>query len=276
MASKSIVAQGLFHKLGSNQIFASSWKFRKWVVWSDATLCYYEIEKVSTLQGSNLGIFKGKVDVSDVEVSDGSDSNIVKAIKLPKGTEVALVLITSQPERRVLELVFENSVDASNLLFALGSLAPNENVLAFSSSKGWISNIQPTPVEPPDLPDSLPVFAPGDEDHLMRADRSDRLSEPTEKLMTSRDSIAPDCLHPTSDPNTESTSVNWTSSLGRVASICWFAFALIVSLFPTPMILFLFSVVTGGFVHLLRWGSTNPSIVPPSRLPIIESKIKNE
>jgi hypothetical protein len=60
----SVVAKGVFVKLGSSALFGQSWKRRNWVLTSDGILTYFDPN------GFSLSSQKGKVDVTGVVVGD--------------------------------------------------------------------------------------------------------------------------------------------------------------------------------------------------------------
>jgi hypothetical protein len=145
-------------------------------------------------------------------------------------------LVLSWPsQNKSMELMFERIEDASKLLVGIASLERENNrdcdgsVSSFIASNGWKATLE-----------SL--------------DESNSKVEPCATVLSDQHHGSQDRFATATD-NDSSIDVNTTSSLGRVASVCWALLCIYVSLYPTPMLLFLFSVLTGMFVELLRWGS---------------------
>jgi len=226
--AQSVVAKGVFVKLGSSTLFGQSWKRRNWVLTADGILTYFDPN------GFSISSQKGKVDVSGVLVADVKTSYDDTKIKMGLHFEQGLVL--SWPsQNKSMELMFERIEDASKLLVGIASLERENNrdcdgsVSSFIASNGWKATLE-----------SL--------------DESNSKVEPCATVLSDQHQGSQDRMATATD-NDSSIDVNTTSSLGRVASFCWALLCIYVSLYPTPMLLFLFSVLTGMFVELLRWGS---------------------
>jgi hypothetical protein len=247
------IANGVFFKLGSSTLF-TSWQLRQWSLYEDGNLCYYTMED----QNPTL---KGKYVVLAAEVQDGAPGNIVKAVKKDRtGAEVALALTLPSDGARVLNVVFDTAGNATKFLLAISDLPGSKsgNARAFSEGKGWSTPPAPTPVPAP-APAPTPALvsapAPVHTPASFVAEKSSvagaaAAAEPSPPYVESEETAIP------------------TASLGRVASVLWVLFVVYVALRPSPILVFFFSIATGGLVLLLRWAG--PATLASSK------KVKSE
>lgn len=220
------VARGTFHKLGSRDLFGTSWKQRVFVLSSDGILSYYEI-------GPN-GARKGSVDVKGVVVERHKAP--WAALRNPTGQEVGLRLSRhADPQRKVLELVMDDEDAASNLIHGLSSIR---------TKVGVFESVAPLATSAAESSEDAPL----DPEKTQRNETAEGLdSQPNVPV-----SVEKPVVH---GEKNSSLVINATSSLGKVASFCWALLCVVVAFYPSPMLIFLFSLLTGCFVKILRWGS---------------------
>lgn len=219
------ITSGTFHKLGSRDFLGASWKRRSFVLTDDGILTYYET-------GPN-GARKGSVDVKGVVVERHKASWAALG-RHSTGLEVGLVLSRhADPGCKVLELVMDDEDAASNLIHGLSTSI---------RSKGVVSGLSPL-VAPTS---QLTRGATSARDHAGLLDPEETLQRKAALPVTSVNKVPEERTFP---------RFNVTSSLGKVASFCWALLCVVVALYPSPMLIFLFSLLTGCLVQLLRWGS---------------------
>lgn len=223
------VACGTFHKLGSLDFLGASWKTRRFVLTDDGILAYYET-------GPN-GARKGSVDVKGVVVERHKASWAALGLH-STGLEVGLILSRhADPGCKVLELVMDDEDAASNLIHGLSSIR----------SKGVVSGLSPLVAPTSQLTRGvIPQIATSARDHAGLLDQEETLQRKAALPVTTVNKVPEERT---------SQSINVTSSLGKVASFCWALLCVVVALYPSPMLIFLFSLLTGCLVQLLRWGS---------------------
>jgi len=237
------VASGSFYKLGSSRLFGPSWKRRSWLLGQDGQLSYSE----------PTGALKGSVDVRGVQVRERRLADAAEAVKHVANVALALTLVWPEGNKE-LELVFESVEDASTLILGLATLqntcgTASASAKAFASSKG----LQVAP-EGRSRPAATETAATA-----TAAPASSATSPGTGASAGKGDE---NCL----DAGMAPKQVNSTSSLGRVASLCWVGLCVYSAVRPTPMILFLFSIFTGFLVEVLRWGDENQQPATPHHL----------
>lgn len=205
MADDTVVAQGLFVKLGRG--IWPSWRERTWAIFSNGQLRYYEVTNLPLhlLDKDYSTLLKGEIDLTLCTIKD-STVKASKVVASPTGSEVALQL-TSR-EGRNFDCIFATPDAAQQLLSGLAQCG-HPGVTAYCETKGWslagakADSVATTPEDAPSPP--LPSDAPAQDDEVLYE---------TARMEQNGAAVAVDPIS-LQAPNTSSllASVSWASPI---------------------------------------------------------------